>query len=54
MLTQREIQGSTGLSIRSIKGSLMLLKKKNFVEELVVLQDMRCKAYRLGGVIYER
>jgi len=44
----------TGLSIRSVKGSLVLLKKRGFVEELVVLQDMRCKTYRLGGVIHER
>jgi len=49
MLTQKDILYKTGLSIRSVKGSLMLLKKKNFIEELVVLRDMRCKAYRLGG-----
>ncbi|MBL7169838.1 MAG: hypothetical protein ISS48_02370 [Candidatus Aenigmarchaeota archaeon] len=49
MLTQKEIQSLTGLSIRSVKGVLKLLLEKNLVEEVVVFGDMRCKAYRLGG-----
>ncbi|OGI14895.1 hypothetical protein A3K63_01670 [Candidatus Micrarchaeota archaeon RBG_16_49_10] len=48
-LTQRQIQSLSGLSMRSVKGSLILLKDKGLVEELIDLTDMRCRAYRLGG-----
>jgi len=54
MLTQQEIRDLTELSIRSVKGSLILLKKNNLVEESAVLSDMRCKVYKLGGVLNER
>jgi DNA-binding MarR family transcriptional regulator len=50
MLTQKEIQSLTGLSVRSVKGSLRLLKEMNLVREFFVLDDMRCKLYHLGGV----
>jgi len=48
-VTQKEIQSLTGLSIRSVKSSLIILKKRNLIEELNDFSDMRCKIYRLGG-----
>ncbi|NCS70551.1 MAG: hypothetical protein GW780_00065 [Candidatus Aenigmarchaeota archaeon] len=44
----------TGLSIRSVKGSLIFLKERKLVQELVVLEDMRCRVYRVGGGNDER
>ncbi|OIN85427.1 MAG: hypothetical protein CO092_05515 [Candidatus Aenigmarchaeota archaeon CG_4_9_14_3_um_filter_37_18] len=53
-LKQKEIQRLTGLSIRSVKGSLIFLKERKLVQELVVLEDMRCRVYRVGGGNDER
>ncbi|MBU5688261.1 MAG: HTH domain-containing protein [Candidatus Aenigmarchaeota archaeon] len=47
-LTQKEIQSLTGLSIRSVKNSLKLLKDLGLVNELINLSDMRRKTYILG------
>ena len=48
-LSQEEIKKKTGLSTRSVKGSLKLLKKRNLVEEHAVFGDMRRKRYFLRG-----
>ena len=48
-ITQSEIKKKTGLSIRSVKGSLALLKKMNLVKEYFVFEDMRRKKYFLRG-----
>ena len=48
-ISQTEIKKRTGLSTRSVKGSLALLKKKNIVKECSVFEDMRRKKYSLRG-----
>jgi DNA-binding MarR family transcriptional regulator len=53
-LSQKEIKSKTGLSIRSVKGSLKLLREEDIVEEIPVFQDMRRKKYVLRGEINER
>lgn len=48
-LTQKEIKEKTGLSIRSVKESLKLLKERDLVEEHFVLGDIRRKKYLWRG-----
>lgn len=48
-ISQSEIKKKTGLSTRSVKGSLALLKNKNLVRECFVFEDMRKKKYFLRG-----
>jgi len=50
-MTQSEIKNKTRLSIRSVKGSLNLLKDRGFVKEHAVLRDMRRKKYSLDESI---
>jgi DNA-binding MarR family transcriptional regulator len=50
-LNQKQLQALTGLSIRSVKGSLKILKEMGYVEELVDFTDMRQKTYKLGGEV---
>ncbi len=53
-LSQKEIKNKTGLSIRSVKGSLKLLREEDIVEEMPVFEDMRRKKYVLRGGGNER
>jgi len=48
-LSQKEIKNKTGLSIRSVKGSLKLLREEDIIEEIPVFEDMRRKKYVLRG-----
>jgi predicted transcriptional regulator len=47
--TQHEIRKETGLSVRTIKSSLYLLKQLGYVQECIVFSDMRRKNYLLVG-----
>ncbi|MBD3155933.1 MAG: winged helix-turn-helix transcriptional regulator [Candidatus Aenigmarchaeota archaeon] len=53
-ISQKEIKNRTGLSIRSVKGSLKLLREENIVKEIAVFEDMRRKRYVLRVDIDER
>jgi len=46
-MTQSELKERTKLSIRSVKGSLKLLKERNLINEYIVLKDIRRKKYSL-------
>jgi len=48
-ISQLEIKKRTGLSTRSVKGYLALLKKMNLVKECFLFEDMRRKKYFLEG-----